>query len=204
MTIYLEKKEVPAQLQGLFGYNGKKYEVEVREDYTINSQAGTWSGGSRDQFRLVELETGKEVDAINHGLAPWNNARQDVKIPLLKGLALVRHTIFCGKDMGLTFYLHPENASKMLPEKQELSNIEQIVLCATRSLKSSYNGQNRFEMVKGDYSQGFKGLTLELWESGKQLLIDKKLLNKRGAITVQGRNAIGDIQLHSLSLEGGK
>ena len=62
---------------------------------------------------------------------------------------MVEHTIFCGKDHGLTFYVHPDSAAKLLPsESVELTPNQKLVLNATASLKSSYNGKDRYENSK--------------------------------------------------------
>jgi hypothetical protein len=111
------------------------------------------------------------------------------KTPLAPGLICVEHTYFCGKDAGLRFHVHPSGLDpRLLPAKTEdLTNDERIVLYATRSLKSSYNGVKdyRFHAANQD-----TGITRDRWEAVKTALIERKLLNKAGAITVDGKNAI--------------
>src|SRR5208282_4301670 len=81
--------------------------------------------------------------------APWSKERQEFNTPLPAGIAMVVHSMFCGKDMGLTFHVHPDSAAKLLPAGGEpLTETQKLVLNATASLKSSYNGKDRYENSK--------------------------------------------------------
>jgi hypothetical protein len=70
--------------------------------------------------------------------------------------------------MGLTFYVHPDNAVKLLPPTIELSTMEKAVLDATRSYKSSYMGKDRYQMWTADNGKATAS-RLE-WETAKQAL----------------------------------
>lgn len=182
---YLEPAMVPATLRG--NYNGKKFKAIVCLETTIPSDAGIWSGGTRDYFSFIKLATGEQIAMPGQGTSPWNAARRDITVKLEPGFAVVRHTMFCGKDMGLTFYVHPDNAAKLLPAPAaELSENEKLVLQATCSYKASYNGQDRYSMA----TRGMDNAPSRWqWDNAKALLIAKGLLDKRGAVTVAGRNA---------------
>ncbi len=186
-TIHLEPTMVPAAMRG--AYAGKQFKARVCETMTIPMTAGLWEGGSRDTFQVIRLDDGATVDAVQHNAAPWNAARRDIEVKLVPGIAVVEHTIFCGNDMGLTFYVHPDNAAKLLPAPVELTAFEQIVLNATAGYKSSYGGRDRYEMAQGDY-RGQAYPTRSEWDAAKQSLIGRGMLNKAGAITVSGRNAV--------------
>jgi len=156
---------------------------------TIPADAGLWSGGTRSTYSAIVLETGQAATVSDNMSAPWDATRKEQRIALKPGFAVVEHSIFCGKDMGLTFYVHPDNAAKLLPAPAEaLSEHESIVLNATCSYKSSYNGQDRYDMAKSD-SRSMSFPTRAEWDSAKWLLIGKGLLNKAGAVTPKGRNA---------------
>jgi hypothetical protein len=73
-----------------------------------------------------------------------------------------------------------------LPAPTELTEDEEIVLVATRSLKASYGGVSNYRLSE---ARRYTGIDLHRWETAKAMLIAKKLLNKAGAITVEGRNA---------------
>lgn len=197
-VIYLEDSQIPPQLSR--GYDGKKFQAHTCEQVTIPADAGLWSGGTRDTYRLVELATGREMSAADHSAAPWDDTRKDRLIALKPGFTVIRHSIFCGKDMGLHFYVHPDDAVKLLPAPNDLSLFERIVLQASAELKSSYNGKDRYEMMRDnmtwEHSRKSVGMvegeafpTRAQWDEAKAGLIAKGLLDKRGAVTVKGRNA---------------
>lgn len=187
-TVYLDKNQVPAALRG--SYQGNKFKAVVCESVTIPADAGLWSGGSRDTYTAIEFTTGKTVPVVEHNAAPWDGSRRDIPVTLKPGFAVVRHSMFCGTDMGLTFYVHPANATALLPAPSaELTEYEKIVLNATRSYKSSYAGKDRYDMARGDID-GTDFPTRQEWQRCKDSLIAKGLLNKAGAITTAGKNAL--------------
>lgn len=188
-TIYLEGRDVPTVLRG--SYTGNKFKIEVCETMTIPMDAGLWSGGSRNSYHGVDMVTGQTWPVAFEHTSPWNSERKNIEVKLAPGKAVVEHSMFCGKDMGLRIYLHPDNATKLLPVKSELTELEKTVLKATRSFKSSYGGKDRYEMTLGyDRLMGREVPSRAQWDAAKQTLIASGHLDKRGAITVKGRNAI--------------
>jgi hypothetical protein len=189
-TIHLEPKMVPAHLRGT--YAGKKFTAIVTENVHIPASAGIWDGGSRTTYSLVRLSDGGSMAASENTSAPWDNARQSRNIALIPGVIVVEHRIFRGADMGLTFYVHPQDTAAMLPAPVDLTVHERFVLEATRSYKSSYGGMDRYEMATRDaqYRNKFAP-TRDEWNATKEALIKRGYLNKSGAITTAGRNAIG-------------
>ncbi|MGW8177472.1 MAG: hypothetical protein ACWGQW_01560 [bacterium] len=165
-------------------YRGKKIKLSTDVPSRLDSY---WDGGSRDYFGFYQLSTGTTYDVdSNHPFFESNRPRHLEKLP--PGIVLVKHSIFCGKDMGITIYANNDDLTPMLPPKVELTPHEKIVLEYTRSYKASYAGVSNYRFVEAKRSTGIK---LDEWEAAKALLIEKKLLNKRGAITPAGRNAIG-------------
>ena len=194
-TIHLEPSQVPAALRG--AYDGRKFKAVVCESITIPPTAGLWSDGSRDFYTAINLNTGERGHAMMQDEAPWGQ-RGEYTVKLKSGFAIIKHVIFCGHDMGLTFYVHPTNAAQLLPAPSAaLSDLERMILEATRSLKSSYMGRDRYQMKFEDHRytpDGERGIpfpTRGEWEQAKADLYGKGYLNKAGAITVKGRNAIG-------------
>jgi hypothetical protein len=191
-TIHLEPSQVPTALRG--AYDGRKFSAEVCESVVIPSTAGLWDGGSREFYKLVQLSDGQIIEFPGQDAAPWD-PRNERRIQIKPGYAVVCHSIFCGKDMGLHFYVHPQNATALLPVKAELTHYEKLVLTATRSFKSSYMGRDRYQMALEDYpysnAHTITFPTRAQWEQAKADLYGKGYLNKAGAITVKGRNAIG-------------
>jgi len=166
------------------GYSGRTFKISSRIPSRLNSY---WDGGSRDYYYFYQPATGKIMPVgSNHPAFEANQPRELKRLP--DDLILIEHSIFCGKDAGLTFYVNPENLSNYLPRNNgELSLEEKLVLVATRSLKSSYNGIKNLRLYEINRYYRMSG---ETWEQIKSRLSGKGLLNKRGAITPEGRNSI--------------
>lgn len=144
-AIYLDAKDVPQYLRG--SYTGRQFKAIITDSITVPQDAGVWGGGSRDTYRFVELSTGRSIASPCQKTAPWDSTRQEFNAPLPPGIAMVEHTMFCGKDLGLTFYVHPDSAAKLLPDTsatQELTETQKLVLNAT----ANYNGKDRYENSK--------------------------------------------------------
>ena len=194
-TIYLKPSDVPQNLRG--AYTGKQFKAEISDTGFVPADAGTWGGGSRDTYRYIELATGRSVPISDASSAPWDASRRDNTFPLRPGFAVVMHSMFCGKDHGLTFTVHPNDATKMLPSGNELTEHEKTVLTATKSYKASYAGMDRYQMAQSeDYRFAKPFPTRPEWQLAKESLITKKLLNKAGAITIDGRASIQSRQPH--------
>jgi hypothetical protein len=152
----------------------------------------TSGGNERQRFTAVMKLMTEEIQLVS---PIKESIWRDINVTLKPGFAVLEHSIFCGKDMGLTFYLHPDNATKLLPPVHDISPYERLVLRATASLKSSYNGRDRYQMAQGYENANYLKAnnlsypTREQWESAKQSLVGKGLLNKAGAVTPAGRNA---------------
>ncbi len=188
--IYLEPEKVPAFLRG--GYSGKKFGAIVCTEVSVPSDSGQWGGGSRDVYNFIKLDTGETAPLLRAMQTGWNEPRKETTVKLEPGFAVVMSTIYNGKDLGLTFYIHPDNAAKLLPAPSpELSAHEKLVLQATCSFKSSYGGRDRYDMMARE--MGFERAnqipTRDEWNAAKTTLISKGLLNKAGAVTPAGRNS---------------
>lgn len=112
------------------------------------------------------------------------------------GFACVEHSIFCGQDSGITIHIRPENSAGLLPAPVELTRDQRIVLVATRSLKSSYQGISNYRFHEAHRDTG---ISLDAWNRAKSELQARGLLDARGALTVAGKNAAGHDSLYSLA-----
>jgi hypothetical protein len=190
--MYLEANQVPPHLRG--SYSGQKFQAEIAASIIIPVDSGLWSGGSRDMYYAIRLADGRQISISGENRAPWDKSRQDWQLTIEPGIAVVRHSMVCGKDMGLTFFVNAADAAALLPAPSaELSPHEKIVLNATCSYKSSYGGRDRYQMARADVEYNAEKRAAfpsrEQWETAKLALIDKGMLNKAGAVTVKGRNA---------------
>jgi hypothetical protein len=190
-TVVLDARDVPPHLRG--EYSGRKFRAVVGETMSIPADAGLWSGGSRDLFYFIRLADGARVPAPGQNAAPWDRSSSDRRMAIEPGYAVVCHSIFCGKDSGLTFYVHPADATAMLPAPSgDLTKAQRIVLICTRSYKSSYAGMSDYRFQEASRQTA---ITRDDWESAKASLIASGHLNKAGAITTKGKNAIGRADL---------
>jgi hypothetical protein len=91
-------------------YKGRKIRVAAATQYHMSNY---WDGGSRDYVVAYSLATG-EVSAPSRAASnPMNGAAHStVEIPA--GVALVEHTIFCGKGIGIRIYVNPANMPLLL------------------------------------------------------------------------------------------
>lgn len=196
-TIYLNSNDpIANQITGAAypSYNGRKFKaVVVKNDHKFNLTSG-WDGGSRDYYVLVDLSVMKAVDISAASFVGncFNKMGSDFVLP--EGFVIVEHSFFCGKDMGMTIYVTENNATKLIPAKIELTKTEKLVLAATRGLKSSYAG------IK-NYRQHESGLSPQIWADTVDVLKTKGLLAKNAAITTEGKNAIGSLDLWRVQQE---
>lgn len=166
-------------------FRGKLFRVTVTNaPFNFESY---WDSGDRDYHQIIRLSDMAIVPVPQNG-TPFDR-KQFVERPIEPGFAVV--TLACrGRSNDyITISVHPDNAGHLaLPAPTELSADEKTVLIATRSFKSSYAGVSNYRFIEAKRTTG---ITIERWESAKSALIGRKLLNAAGAITVDGRNAIG-------------
>lgn len=166
-------------------YKGNKVKISTNIPSNLDSY---WDGGSRDYFVFYQLSTGNTIDVhSNHPFFEAGQPRELGKLP--QGILLVEHTIFCGKDLGITIYANEVDLTPMLPEKIDISEDEKVLLSVTKGLKNSYAGQTdlRYKSVRSKY-----GWTKEKWEEVKSSCMQKEYLTKGGGITIKGKNAIAN------------
>jgi hypothetical protein len=191
-TYYTSAPEVQEIARAAFpDYNGKKFGVAAFEGPM--NLASHWDGGSRIYYAVINLDTKKSAEIPQSGTMFDKETYRMTTLP--PNMAVVAHSIFSGKDMGVTIYVNPESLTKMLPAPDEVTWAEKVVLAATRGLKSSYAGikDYRFREALKD-----TGITRVEWDQAKESLIQKGMLNKAGAIQDKGKNAIGHMDLYRL------
>lgn len=187
------------------GYRGRKFQVVGMPDPSSFELYGCyWSEGSKSSYCGVHLASGKT--GWFNGINPLREKAPKTAVPL--DCAIVEHSIFCGKDAGLTLHLRPENMAKMLPAgEDELTEDEKIVLIATRSYKNTYAGRTNVRFLE---ARRETGIERQAYEDAKSLLFLRGYLKRHGKsykITNEGRNAINAEPLahgglHSLRKEG--
>lgn len=100
------KAQVRPWLEATFpDYDGRKFRVELADKITLYDLH--WSGGTRNEYRTCTLE-GRPVGGTDEyaAMAPWNDPAEGKTFPIPVGFVVAEHSIFMGKDMGITFTLN--------------------------------------------------------------------------------------------------
>jgi len=93
-------------------YRGRKIRI-VAQKYPLNCKS-YWDGGSRDYFTFVRLDTFQTAPMPAQS-AFDRDIRGAESVTLPPGVICVEHSIFCGRDTGITIHVNPENLVSMLP-----------------------------------------------------------------------------------------
>ena len=97
-VVDLAKKAFP-------NYEGRKFFLSTRIPQVLDSY---WDGGSRDYYTFVEIATGKRLEVgSNHPMFEKEKPR-NLGGQLPDGVALVRRSIFMGKETGLEVMVNPK------------------------------------------------------------------------------------------------
>lgn len=185
-AIHLDKKDVPEFMRTIGGYRGRKFKAVVTESVSVYGTQ--WDGGSRTQYYALALASPESLRQFRDP-RPWPENMGDVgQVDIPPQCIIVAHSIFCGKDMGLTFYVRPENTATLLPEQskaEDMTHAERVVLSVSCSLKSAYRREKaeRYHNVgKADYDTALVSLKA------------RGYLKSNNAVTTAGKNARpGDI-----------
>ena len=96
-------------------WKGRKIKLHVIDHY---SMANYWDGGSRDYAKAYHLESGFVAEPSYASTNPMReSAHLTINIP--EGVVIVEHSIFMGKDVGITIHVNPANVTRLLPEKKK-------------------------------------------------------------------------------------
>lgn len=175
--------EMTSLAKSVFGYNGRKYQVHIATKYRPELY---WDGGSKKDARLVCRENLAIAYPSASASDPFKPAAHtEIEIP--QNHFIVEHYICRGTDMGVRFYVRPDEADTAMieAEEEELARNEKIVLLATVMLKSSYSGIKDYRLYS---AQQETGISATEYEVAKRSLIDKGFLTKVGGATIKAKN----------------
>lgn len=160
-------------------YRGRRFRLEVVEPDRVMTLNSYWSDGYRDYFTFVRLADMKIAQVEQNGTM-FDGKDYHSRVP--PGFALVRHS-YMGTSESMTVIITTDTANPaMLPAPPiELTEDEQRVL----EIIGMYTSEYRREYAVG------AGITPARYEAAKSTLIEKRLLNRAGAITAAGRNVRG-------------
>ena len=183
-TVYLRRSDptVDELIRAAFpGLTCQRAEAIVTE--SVRFYGTNWDEGNRRDYVIVRL-VDRQTFRIEEAPFMERSELHEKTYKLPPGFVVVVHVI--GRYEHVEIHTAADNVTRLLPAPTELTEDEEIVLVATRSLKASYGGVSNYRFVEaGRYT----GIDLHRWETAKASLIAKKLLNKAGAIIVEGRNA---------------
>lgn len=110
-VIKAKKKEVNDVLQIAFpDYTGRTFRVEYCTSVCFHDT--NWGGGTHNDYVAVRMSTGKAGRLV--APAPWVNAIEGQRVELPEDVVIVEHSIFCGRDLGIRFYVHESKAPRFL------------------------------------------------------------------------------------------
>lgn len=138
-TITVRKEDVSDLAKVAYpDYRGHKHRVRVAPTKTITASDVTWCEGSRSQYCALRYVVGVWQVVYMIADSPWSGQTWSGVIP--DDVVIVEWCIFCGKDLGLTYYISPNsmfltNLRKQLPAPVELTPPEKVVLEALCGLK---------------------------------------------------------------------
>ena len=181
-TIYTDRSDpIIDRAARAIGYTGHK--IQLYADESITLQDTYWSEGGRTTYTIVHLPSGEIRPLPRFNPPQFGGPPQPIELPIPLDCAVIGHVIFRGKDLGLRFHVRPETLTPLLPANcnLEFSIPERALLSMTASLTSAGRKSERQSCNFPD----------ELWEFTKAGLIKRGMLKKSGAITLEGRNAIG-------------
>lgn len=171
-----------------FNYSGRKVELVCQPTASHNeSENGEWDDGSMHEWAYMTLPgTGMTLHT-----------------ELLSDTVCVHHSIFCGKDTGISIHGWPDTIANLLAPDlvltpPMLSWAERVVLSATRTYKANTFGNSNY---RENQARRETGITPEQWSVASVALMSKGMLKSNGAITSKGRNAIGNTNLYILRRE---
>lgn len=109
------------------GYAGRKIKLNVTDKVTMLNTY--WDGGSRSTYSAMNLATMTMVDLPKFNPPQFGGPSSPPEIELTDNLAVIEHSVFCGKDSGLTISVSAQNAAPLLPKGNvELTSDEQVCL----------------------------------------------------------------------------
>ena len=91
-------------------YKGRMFTVEPV--HSVRLWNLNWSGGTKYTYKAVSMADGNVASLMP--IAPWEEYREGLEVDLPTNVVIVKHTYFCGKDLGITVYCHPQLVSHLL------------------------------------------------------------------------------------------
>ncbi|MFM7009054.1 MAG: hypothetical protein ACKO0Z_06925 [Betaproteobacteria bacterium] len=178
--ICVETSKLPAHIAAII--DRKYVEVCLTDSVTIGCQQ--WESGSRTQYHVASLDDSTMVKPV-HDPRPWpQNMAPLGQTAIAPRCVVISTGTFSGKPATPYIYARPEDISPSLeaPKVELPFKLRQIL-----SAVATYNsvGRKRFR-------EDFR-VSQTAWDSAIAELAAMGFCDKRGAITIEGRNAARQI-----------
>lgn len=160
------------------GWKGREVKIQPH-DGTLDL-ASYWSEGSREYFYFVRLDNLKSAEVPQQSMFDRPISGID-KYRMQPGVLVIRQSIYRGKYMTPTIYVHPQDLSQVvLPAPAvELDVIHALALLATRRYISSARYPEFAKWTNASKAQ-YNAVRKDLQAMG--------LLKKNNALTTEGKN----------------
>lgn len=90
-------------------WKGRKVFVVATD--SVEMYDTNWSGGTKNTYFGLNRNGEVRSPYMPH---PAFNPFEGAKVTLTPDVILVEHSIFCGQDLGVTIYVHPDVLPKLL------------------------------------------------------------------------------------------
>lgn len=107
-VVDLEKGSRLAEIVRLVG-SRKRRVIMSRPATTVTLSGTYWSGGSRSDYWLVDLNTNQAQPLAHANPSQFGGPVQDPEIQLQPNQVVVKTGVFCGKPATPTIYPHPDS-----------------------------------------------------------------------------------------------
>lgn len=110
-SIKIRKSAIVKELLAMTfsSYRGRKFKLRPATKVTLHDL--NWGGGTRNVYCAIDMASGKARKLDMTAVAPWDkNNPEGQTLELPPNVVVVCHSIFCGQDMGITFYVNPSSA----------------------------------------------------------------------------------------------
>ena len=95
-------------------WHGRKIYWEAKE--TLHCAPTYWDGGTKHTYVAVTLDGAHTSNRMESAPEELGGIDEHQTLAMRPGVAIVEHCFFCGKDAGVTIYIHPTDAPARLTE----------------------------------------------------------------------------------------
>ena len=95
-------------------WHGRKIYWKAQEN--LHCAPTYWDGGTKHTYVAVTLDGARASNRMESAPEELGGIDEHQTLAMRPGVAIVEHCFFCGKDAGVTIYIHPTDAPARLTE----------------------------------------------------------------------------------------